>query len=285
MSITIRAIHDNQLDMLLTAFNVGYEGYLVPMHLEMPQLEAHIARYDIHLGASRILYDGDEPVGMALLGIRGRRGWVGGVGIGPAYRGRGLGNRLMDAIVESARERHLERVQLEVLEGNTAAHELYKKIGFKDTRRLLILERQPASEQALPARRPATDITIEPETAGDVLCYFDALHTLPNPWQREAESLHAFGDVVSGWIAKRDGNVASYAARITNPQSIGWLDMAFVPGEADTLRSIIAGAHAEQPEAKARIVNMAENDPAYPLLTLLGYEETHAQYEMWRSLI
>jgi ribosomal protein S18 acetylase RimI-like enzyme len=284
MSIVLRPIQDDQFDTLLETFNAGYEGYVVPLHLEAAQMQSHLSRYSIDLSASRFAYDGDQTVGVALMGIRGRRGWIGGIGVRSAYRGKGIGRLLMEELVNVARAHHLERVQLEVIEGNTAAQELYKKVGFKEYRRLLILDR-PVGKQSIPTHKSgASSFEVQAVQTADALYYYDALHTLPNPWQREAESLEAFGTLAQGWITRHEANVDAYAIGVMSARGIGWLDMAFVPGESSAMRAILETVHTQHPELDARLVNVSETDPVYPLLTLFGYQETLAQTEMWLTL-
>jgi RimJ/RimL family protein N-acetyltransferase len=53
-----------------------------------------------------------------------------GMGIIPAYRGRGLGRRLIEAALTAVRESDIVRVELDVYEDNTRAIALYEKVGF-----------------------------------------------------------------------------------------------------------------------------------------------------------
>ena len=53
-----------------------------------------------------------------------------GMGVRKAWRGRGIGRRLLQATLDKAREKNLERVELEVYASNQAAVELYKRTGF-----------------------------------------------------------------------------------------------------------------------------------------------------------
>jgi ribosomal protein S18 acetylase RimI-like enzyme len=53
-----------------------------------------------------------------------------GMGVAAAYRGRGLGRRLIDAAIKAAREAGFERVTLSVYAKNVHALELYRKAGF-----------------------------------------------------------------------------------------------------------------------------------------------------------
>jgi len=53
-----------------------------------------------------------------------------GMGLLPAYRGKGIGTHLMHTALLSAKKGGLYRVELEVFEDNAAARALYEKAGF-----------------------------------------------------------------------------------------------------------------------------------------------------------
>jgi ribosomal protein S18 acetylase RimI-like enzyme len=54
-----------------------------------------------------------------------------GMGVIAQYRGNGIGNALLRAVIESARARGLVRVELTVREKNLPALTLYRKVGFR----------------------------------------------------------------------------------------------------------------------------------------------------------
>jgi RimJ/RimL family protein N-acetyltransferase len=53
-----------------------------------------------------------------------------GMGIVSAYRGRGLGRRLIETTLHAARDAGIERVELSVHADNSRAVALYEKVGF-----------------------------------------------------------------------------------------------------------------------------------------------------------
>ncbi|MEZ2128305.1 MULTISPECIES: N-acetyltransferase family protein [unclassified Sinorhizobium] len=53
-----------------------------------------------------------------------------GMGIIPAYRGQGLGRRLIEATLKQARESGFSRVELDVYTDNARAIALYERVGF-----------------------------------------------------------------------------------------------------------------------------------------------------------
>ncbi len=79
---------------------------------------------------------GDEAiVGMAtLVFIRhpsGFEAFVEDVVIDEAYRGKGLGKQLMQKVIEEAKKRGVEYVELTSRESRIAANKLYQSLGFK----------------------------------------------------------------------------------------------------------------------------------------------------------
>lgn len=79
--------------------------------------------------------DGEEVVGWADVFPLTRKtiDHRGGLGMGvlPSYRGKGIGSLLLRETLLLAKERGLEKVELEVYAGNTSAQALYRKFGFE----------------------------------------------------------------------------------------------------------------------------------------------------------
>src|SRR5207244_5154868 len=86
--------------------------------------------WDIDLERSRVALDDGMPVGVAMLGVRGAEGWIGGLGVIASHRHRGIGRALMEAVLADAPP----SVSLEVIEQNEPALRLYETLGFERTR-------------------------------------------------------------------------------------------------------------------------------------------------------
>ena len=56
--------------------------------------------------------------------------WIFGVIVHPKYRGKGIGEKLVQMALQKAEEYNASRVNLTVFENNRAAIELYRKLGF-----------------------------------------------------------------------------------------------------------------------------------------------------------
>ncbi len=119
---------------LAILFERVYEGYSVPLHVDETLLRMMVEIYDEDLSASVVLREAGEPIALALLGVRPPMGWVGGMGVVTSHRRQGLGRKVMNSLIASAKGMGLRELWLEVLEQNTAAHSLYASLGFEQVR-------------------------------------------------------------------------------------------------------------------------------------------------------
>jgi ribosomal protein S18 acetylase RimI-like enzyme len=82
-------------------------------------------------------FEGEKLVGMMTFvrskGVKDRhKGHIYGVFVAADQRGKGVGRKLLDALVETAkRDPSLEQIQLAVATVQTAARELYRSVGFE----------------------------------------------------------------------------------------------------------------------------------------------------------
>lgn len=98
-------------------------------------------------------FESDERlVGYAVLWFAGGEGELGNLAVHPEARGRGVAERLLGAVFETARERGAGALFLEVRTGNAAARALYEKHGFEVVGRRPSYYEKPV-EDALIMRR------------------------------------------------------------------------------------------------------------------------------------
>jgi len=169
------------LEGLATLFNAAYEGYPVPMHIDAGAIEFMLEALDLAPEHSRVASRAGEPVGLAMLGVRQARGWVGGMGVVTAARRTGVGKRLMRAIMDEALAAGIRELFLEVLEQNTSARTLYERLGFRALRRLEVWTYAGAPPTG-GGRAQACD----PRSARNRI---RAARTAPEPWQRADETV------------------------------------------------------------------------------------------------
>jgi ribosomal protein S18 acetylase RimI-like enzyme len=268
------------LAQLTEFWNLGYTGYFLPITFTEPMMANWTSCGDFDLDRCVVLMDGDQLAGFSMLGVRGNRGWIGGFGVAPAYRGKGLAYGLFaDHLAVVDAELNLASVQLEVLVENWA-RKVYEKAGMHVTRRLSLLQgalpgtkpTAPAHEAALPAAAPA-----------ELLAHHARLHaSCPAVWQREP-----------GWILQSLPDTA--AGLYTGPAEAPTGFLLYAPA-GEGLRVIDAAAH-DNAAAEALVaglaqlhpgktlvaVNEPEGGPIHTALMAAGLAEVRAQYELVRE--
>jgi ribosomal protein S18 acetylase RimI-like enzyme len=71
------------------------------------------------------------------------RPWLVSVWVDPAWRGKGLGDKLVNTVIAWATSRNAVGLQLDVAESNQAAIRLYERCGFVATGKKVPMERDP----------------------------------------------------------------------------------------------------------------------------------------------
>jgi ribosomal protein S18 acetylase RimI-like enzyme len=179
MTVEYRRSNEFSLAELASVFTASYEGYFIPFVVDETQLRYMVEVFDLDLSRSLVAVERERPVGLANLGRRGERTWLGGVGVVPDHRGSGVGESLTRMLLDQAREAGAREMVLEVIVENAPAIALYEKLGFARTRELEVLSLAAATEHS-EARE--TDV-------GEGLKVVAAARGGPEPWQRADETV------------------------------------------------------------------------------------------------
>ncbi len=271
MQITTLSALDDQA--LTDALNAVYEQYVVPFRLTLEQTRLHIAANAISREHSPLLLDETgRLVGLAALGVRGDRGWVGGFGLTVHARGQGLSRVLMTVLLDAARRLGLRQVQLEVLCNNAAAIHVYQKAGFVRTRELRFLVREAGV-----SKPPETDGAVSSAAAARILPHAARLHPVAPCWQREAASLAATPDLQGFVVGSAAAPTAFALARASNAElriaDVAAADVAHIP-------PLVAALASRFPDRRMVLGNEPADSPIGLALERQGWHEPLRQYEM-----
>ena len=179
MSIEFLESSDFSLAELAPVFTASYEGYFIPFAVDETQLGYMVEVFDLDLSRSLVAVERERPVGLANLGRRGERTWLGGVGVVLGRRGSGIGESLTRLLLDQAREAGAREMALEVIVENAPAIALYEKLGFARTRELEVLS---LAAQTGHSEACETDFR-------EGLRVVAAVRSGPEPWQRADETV------------------------------------------------------------------------------------------------
>lgn len=262
MAVEFRRSTEFSLAELASVFTASYHGYFIPFAVDKNQLRYMVEVFDLDLSRSLVAVERQRPVGLANLGRRGERTWLGGVGVVPDRRGSGVGESLTRMLLDRAREAGAREMVLEVIVENAPAIALYEKLGFARTRELEVLSLPPSTEHS---ETRESDL-------GEALKVVAATRRGPEPWQRADETVANLGRrrptpraiTVDGAAAvfSQDGD------RVSLIQAAG--DAAGLGALAAALRS----------QGSVSAINFPAGEPVATALREAGAEVRLCQYEM-----
>jgi ribosomal protein S18 acetylase RimI-like enzyme len=267
MDLELRPSSSFTLDELARIFTAAYEGYFVPFEIDEGAMRFMVDAFSFALAASRVALVDGEPVGLANLGVRGDRCWVGGVGVVPDRRRTGIGRALMNGLIEEARALGLSRMILEVMEQNEGAYRLYDELGF-ETMRWVGIWSLPGADAA-DSGAPDADFALAHARVR-------AARRTPEPWQRADETLayYATLDPPPRGLEFDDG------AAVFRPAG-GTIQLVQIAGDVAACRAMLEAVSRRGPVS---VLNLPIDDPASEALVSLGAECRLRQREMVLAL-
>ena len=282
------------IDELTAAYNQTRVDYLVPMPMNAARLAAYVQTYDVSLDHSLVAMDGEQILGLGMLGVRPEHTWATRLGVLPVRRRRGAGEAIMRALLETSRRLGAQRVVLEVIKGNQPAHQLFRKLGFCETRELIILRRPPGMPPLSPLGRATwLEAPAALERLKEISCCCGP-HSCP-AWTNEIESLSNVQDVLglevdlgaggsgclifrrqkfllSHFIFHTDWGPAENGASALGASALG--------ASALVANALVAHLYYRFPHIDTYTENLSTGDPHLARLLQLGFMEVFRRIEM-----
>jgi GNAT superfamily N-acetyltransferase len=260
--LELRPATDFSTRELAAVFTATYRDYLVPFSVDEATLDYMIDAFDLLPTHSLVAVESGSAVGLANLGARGERTWVGGIGVVPERRGTGIGEELMRGLFARARDLGAREMLLEVIIENEPAVALYKKLRFRVTRQLEVLSLAPDATGG-----PAEEIPVE-----TALALIAARRDGAEPWQRD--------DATVANLEQRDpppaALVSGDAAAVYRAEG-GRVSLLQAAGGERALCDLAAALRAK---GSLTAANYPTGGAVAAALRLIGAEVALRQYEM-----
>lgn len=270
-------------DELAAIYNEARTDYIVPMPMNGKRMREYVQHYDIDLDHSFVDIDPHDqlPNGICMMGLRDTRSWITRLGVIPARRRRKSGEFLMRAELARAKALGATKAQLEVIKGNFPAKRLFEKLGFYETRELLIVRRPP--KPIPPELTPDDSIRFAQLEDQDVLFTLLTQRTDTPSWVEETASL------------ANTGNMRGVLATLPNGKQ-GWLIFQRTPfqlthfvfsdnNDETLMAALMAQVHLLYPQQDTKIENIPDHASVWKVMQSLGYLETFRRHEMFLDLV
>jgi ribosomal protein S18 acetylase RimI-like enzyme len=137
-----RFLTDNDRDELYSAFQKAFSDYQVDMRMSRAQFDYRLLRDGIDFSKSLGAFHENELIGFCISGVGTWKGeqtiYDAGTGVVPEHRQHGIGKEMFSFMLPRLKEAGFSRYLLEVITSNEPAVNLYRKLGFIDTRSLMV---------------------------------------------------------------------------------------------------------------------------------------------------
>ncbi|MDR2084186.1 MAG: GNAT family N-acetyltransferase [Bacteroidales bacterium] len=132
----IKSLNKTDFDAIFKAFNTAFIDY--ELQLNKVQLQAMFKRRGFNPALSFGAFEGDKIVAFTCNGIGNFNGiptaYDTGTGTIKDYRGKGLATKIFEYSIPYLKEANIKQYILEVLQHNTKAVSVYRKLNFEVTR-------------------------------------------------------------------------------------------------------------------------------------------------------
>ena len=136
--LELKMLSASFLNQLHRAFELSFEGYQVRVANDLEALKYRLNKVGADLNLSPAIWYKDEVLAFLIQAVGNYSGvktaYNAGTGVLPAYRGKGMAKDLYHFAIEKNKSIGIEQCLLEVIDTNTPAIKVYKKLGFKSTR-------------------------------------------------------------------------------------------------------------------------------------------------------
>ncbi len=262
------------LEELVNAYNQTRIDYIVPMPMNVRRLQEYVYNYDVRLDYSAVAVADGQILGLCMLGVRPGRCWSTRLGVLPVKRRRGTGEMLMRDNIRTAQALGAASIMLEVIKDNEPAHQLFLKLGFYETRGLLVLRRPPGM--------PKIDVgayKVQHLEKDEAIALLQRRRSVPS-WLDETPSLIHAGNLAALQVELADGERGWLVYQNTTFQ-LGRLVLQTEAGDPCTVARVLVHAlHSKYPFKDTNTENLPLDDPHLPGLLDMGYLESFRRIEM-----
>jgi GNAT superfamily N-acetyltransferase len=236
----------------------------------------HVARNDVDLARSRRWTVDGALSGIALLAFRGDRAWLGGFGVVPEFRGRGLARRYLAETLAIARDSGAASVELEVLAHNAAAIALYEGGGFTHIGDLVVWTRAPLAVDVESGEHVGEGGELH---SYDVAAVTAIARTPATCWQREPRSVAAASPLERIVVGDGEGGARGAYAFMRYAHDRVSLDAG--ARDSASAAALLVRLDARVPDRKLMLINEPPYGPLHDALVAHpGWSEMTRQRRM-----
>lgn len=273
----------SDLASLYACFLEAFSDYQVDMRMTQEQFAQRLSRDGVQLTICAAAFDDDRMIGFYMNGIgewQGKRtAYDAGTGVISSYRKRGIARDLFAFLVPRLKEASVAQYLLEVITTNTPAVELYRKVGFVETRQLAVFR----SDERIRTVGDLKGVSIRRVEQPDWKLFESFWDGYPS-WQNSIGAVERAKDKTFVAGAYQDEQLVGYGVVFKPSAILMQLAVALRHRRKGIGRTIITALQREV-EGLLKTNNVdAQMQSAMGFYEALGFKEVLRQFEMIKTL-
>jgi GNAT superfamily N-acetyltransferase len=281
----ITSLSQTTMEEIHAAFVDAFSEYEVRMDMPLAKLQEMMVTRSCSLADSLGYFGNGKLLGFLLVGKRIINGKIFlydvATGVVKGHQGEGIGDALVNGIVEAARTGNADRFILEVLENNEAAQKLYEKHGFCKVRKLKCYEYSCDQKADIKWADNQNGQAITDHEANLPADLDIAGYCTFNPsWQNSCTSFMNMRANHYLHLQKNSEVLAGYGMVHRKTGSVLQLGLHPEHGSTEVLGKVVAGLCRHTGSTVLKYLNVEENSLIESHLLDLGFRNVINQFEM-----
>lgn len=270
-----RFCRPDDLRLIVLAINECYRMHYPDMpEMTEDTLKEHMTLFDVRPGNCMVALERNAPVGVVVSTKRAYGAWIQAIGCKTTVQRQGVVSQLLEALIRKIAIQKTPDIAVDVPEDNVAARRFFVSNGFEERGRYVSYQGFLGAPTSLSAQ-------VETVPAPALLVHYAPLHAVAACWERNPESLAAYGSLPQGAVYREHGEVCGYV--------MYWgetiLDLAVAPqADALTVSRALLGAMQANGITQATLPKVPDTEPLCAVLPQCGLQPIATYLLMGRAL-
>ena len=281
----IRSLEKISFERIFKAFAAAFADYDIQLNAD--ELKTMLKRRGFNPDLSFAAFEGEEIVSFTLNGtgnFNGQRmAYDTGTGTLKAFRGKGLATDIFSYSIPYLKEANIHYYLLEVLQHNTKAVSVYRKIGFEVTREFnyFIWENEEFNNEVKYSDSPYSIEAIDLKKHDSIPVFWDYYPS----WQNSFKSIQRAPEDFICLGAFNDQELLGYCVFEPNSGDITQLAVSKVFRRKGIGSLLVQEASKSNRNSKTKLINADVScDSIVEFLKVKNIEATGKQFEMIKKL-
>ena len=282
MKLEVVKLSDYNLVEFIELVNCIFEDYLIPIKWDVYNFELDARENSISFDDSFIFLEDGSPISFVLLCLRKNRARIDAMGVVKEKRGMGVGNYMIEYVIEKLRWKGVNSIVLEVIENDEKTIKFYMKNKFRHLRKLLSLIRED-----LPSEHKWNYVKSNNTRIYGLSANAEKIFRRRLNWQREPLTLMLSEDRYDMREVKHKGKVLGYL--VWGEKEDGTFIVDCAPSDpsvsfADILEDSLKYIKDMTNTKFVQLMNLPEDDPLNDAAKMMNFSKFIGQFEMERRI-